>query len=44
VLWNPVLPLPFGGQAWRLAQIAGAAVLVAVALTVKRRDPADRAG
>lgn len=44
VLWNPVLPLPFGGQAWALAQVAGAAVFIAAGLTVKRPDPAQRAG
>jgi hypothetical protein len=44
VIWNPIVPLPFGGQPWRLAQIAGAAVFVAVALTIKRLDPGDRAG
>jgi hypothetical protein len=44
VLWNPVVPLPFGGELWRLAQIAGAAVFVAAALTVKRADPGARAG
>ena len=44
VLWNPVLPFPFGGQPWRLAQIAGAAVFVAAGLTIRRTDPGDRAG
>jgi len=44
VVWNPVLPLPFGGQPWRLAQIAGAVLFVVVAVTVKRHDPTDRAG
>jgi hypothetical protein len=44
VLWNPVVPLPFGGEGWRLAQIAGAAVFIAAALTIKRADPGNRAG
>jgi hypothetical protein len=44
VLWNPIVPFPFGGQPWRLAQIAGAAVFVVAAVTVRRTDPGDRAG
>jgi hypothetical protein len=44
VLWNPVVPLPFGGQPWRLAQVAGAAVFIAAGLTIRRTDPGDRAG
>jgi hypothetical protein len=44
VVWNPVVPLPLAGQGWALAQIAGAAVLVAAGLTIKRPDPGDRSG
>lgn len=44
VLWNPVLPFPFAGQAWALAQLAGAAVFIAAGLTIRRPDPGNRAG
>jgi hypothetical protein len=44
VLWNPIVPFPFGGQPWRLGQIAGAAVFLAAGLTIRRTDPGDRAG
>lgn len=44
VVWNPVVPLPFSGQGWALAQLAGAAALIAAGLTIKRPDPGDRSG
>lgn len=44
IVWNPVVPLPFSGQGWALAQIGGAAVLAAAGLTIKRPDPGDRSG
>ena len=44
VLWNPVVPFPFAGQGWQLAQLAGAAVFIAAGLTIKRPDPGNRAG
>jgi hypothetical protein len=44
VLWNPVLPFPFAGQGWQLAQLAGAAVFLAAGLTIKRPEPGNRAG
>ena len=44
VLWNPVVPLPFAGQGWQLAQLGGAAVFIAAGLTIKRPEPGNRAG
>ncbi len=36
VLWNPIWPFPFAGEAWIVAQIAGAAVFTAAAFTVRK--------
>lgn len=44
VVWNPIVPLPFTGQGWALAQLAGAAAFIAAGLTIKRPDPSDHSG
>ena len=42
VLWNPVVPFGFAGQWWAIAQLAGAAVFVLVAMLVVHPDPEPR--
>lgn len=42
VLWNPVLPFGFEGDAWLGAQYAAALVFIAAGVLIKIRNPEDR--
>lgn len=42
VLWNPVLPLPFDGIIWQVAQFVAALVFLLVGIRMKVRNPEDR--
>lgn len=39
VLWNPVLPFPFSGIVWDIAQPAAALVFLAAGAVIKTRHP-----
>ncbi|MCU1443792.1 MAG: hypothetical protein JWQ59_1942 [Cryobacterium sp.] len=39
VLWNPVLPLPFGGTLWLVAHVLAAAAVLAVGLFLRVSRP-----
>ncbi|TKJ99010.1 hypothetical protein PlfCFBP13513_06220 [Plantibacter flavus] len=43
IVWNPVLPLPFSGIPWIIAQFLGAVVLVSVGILLENKHTAPPA-
>jgi hypothetical protein len=42
VLWNPIWPLPLGGQGWIAAQFLAAVLFIAAGVLIKVLNPEDR--
>lgn len=40
IVWNPVLPLPFSGVGWIIAQFLGGVVLIATGLLLQNKHAA----